>query len=163
MEVDFKLWVYLWHSVFNLVLQVWLLTQYPQNSPSPGISRKWISVYVLSILLEIFVIMSFKYYNIKPKLWISEILHFSGNIESTKKADHILKIPGLGEPGGYCFKNHTCYRRLTNKTTFQSSCYCHVSWDPPCVYFKRKIYKSIITCYSLQLSIYQSIISCYSL
>ena len=33
-----------------------------------------------------------------------EILNFSCNIDSTENSDHILKISGLGEMFGYCFK-----------------------------------------------------------
>ena len=44
---------------------------------------------------------------------LNEILNISGNIESTEKADHTLKIPELGEFCGYCFRNYTCEKRLT--------------------------------------------------
>ena len=43
---------------------------------------------------------------------MNEILNISGNIECTKNADHILETAGLGEFFGYCFRNHTCKRRL---------------------------------------------------
>ena len=39
---------------------------------------------------------------------MNKILYISGNIESTKKADHFSEIPGLGELWDNCFKNHTC-------------------------------------------------------
>ena len=63
--------------------------------------------------------------------------------------------PHFGNPRtrrilGHCFKNHTCERRLTIeclkliqilKTTFKSSCYCHVSWDTLYI-FARHSYRS---------------------
>ena len=36
---------------------------------------------------------------------LNEIPIISGNIDRTKKADHILEIPALGEFCGYFFKN----------------------------------------------------------
>ena len=44
----------------------------------------------------------------------------SGNIDRSKKAVHILKMPGLGEFCGYCFKSHTYVKvsrrvNVTNK------------------------------------------------
>ena len=48
-------------------------------------------------------------------LYRNEILNISENIGSTKKADHILEIPGLEEFCGYCFKNNTRERELTTK------------------------------------------------
>ena len=54
-------------------------------------------------------------WNIKNFVQISTILVlfkkteiWTSNIESTKNADHFLKMPGLGELCGNCFKSHTC-------------------------------------------------------
>ena len=50
----------------------------------------------------------------KKNNWImNKILYISGNIESTKKAAHILEMSKINE----------------SKTTFKSSCDCHVLWD----------------------------------
>ena len=45
---------------------------------------------------------------------IDEILHISGNVESTKKADHILEIPRLGVCCDYELKNFTSKIRFDN-------------------------------------------------
>ena len=39
---------------------------------------------------------------------MNQTLYISGNIESTKNADHFLEMPGLGKLWDNCFKNHTC-------------------------------------------------------
>ena len=39
---------------------------------------------------------------------LNQTLYISGNIESTKNADHFLEMPRLGELCDYYFKNHTC-------------------------------------------------------
>ena len=36
------------------------------------------------------------------------MLNISGNIDRTKKADHILEMTGLWDFFGFGFKNHTC-------------------------------------------------------
>ena len=43
---------------------------------------------------------------------MNEILNISGNINSTKKTDHIMEMPGLRE---FCFKNHIYQRKLTTE------------------------------------------------
>ena len=70
------------------------------NAPSRGISKMWAVFFVLSILPEIPTILVL--FN-KIDIWTK----FSGNIDRTKKADHILEMPQLEEFCSYCFKNHT--------------------------------------------------------
>ena len=73
---------------------------------------------------------------------LNEILHISGNIESTKKTDHILEITGIGI---FCdiiisrifiskirVKNYI----KNKKTIFKSSHYSHVQWDT--LYIQRR-------------------------
>ena len=44
------------------------------------------------------------------------MINISGNIfDSTKKADHILEMQGLGEFCSHCFKNQTCESRSTTE------------------------------------------------
>ena len=107
---------------------------------APRISRMWSAFFCFQF-----------YQNIRNKVQISILLNktkiveirlkfflLSGNIESTKKADHILEMPGLGELSGYYLTTFTFKLRLVNKCsklykkikkTFKSSSYCHVSWD----------------------------------
>ena len=66
-----------------------------QNNPIPGISKMW-SVFLLSskvpVLGRIFI----------------DIIHISGDFESTTKADHILEKAGLGLFCGHSFLYNIC-------------------------------------------------------
>ena len=55
------------------------MKQLPNNFSSPGISKKWSAFFCA--------------FNISGDT--KNFVHISGNIESTKKADHIFEMPGL--------------------------------------------------------------------
>ena len=62
-------------------------------------------------------------YWIKYCLNLNEILHISDNIESTKKAEHILEMPRLGVFDNYYLENFTSKIRFTKtcRKSFQGS------------------------------------------
>jgi len=74
---------------------------------------------------------------------LNEILHISSNIKSTKRQTTFWKCLNYG-----CFEvtiSMILLLKLSwqiiasnqkSKTTFKSSCYCHVSWDVYLMYFK---------------------------
>ena len=80
---------------------------------------------------------------------MNQTLYISGNIESTKNADHILEMAGLGEFCDYYLWKFTSKIRLTNKCSklYQKSrryssrlAYCHVSWDTLQYHFKSLLF-----------------------
>ena len=65
------------------------------------------------------------------EIWIK----FSGNVDSTNKAHHILEMPGQWEFCGYWSKKLTYdwISKISSKTTFKASYYGHVLWTP-CIF-----------------------------